>query len=58
VAYKVKVNVGGQGEDGGSNKWIDMVVEGQTVYLVRAQLEFQILPQSNYMRPPTARPLR
>ncbi|KAG6857094.1 hypothetical protein H0H87_009655 [Tephrocybe sp. NHM501043] len=42
---KVKVNLGG-GEDGASSRWIDMVVEGQSVYILDPSGNMDLLDSS------------
>ncbi|KAF9464467.1 DnaJ domain-containing protein [Collybia nuda] len=48
---KVKVNVGGQSEDGGTNRWIEMVVEGQNVYLLDPAGDMHLLDMSSAVYP-------
>ncbi|KAG6866443.1 hypothetical protein C0991_003961 [Blastosporella zonata] len=42
---KVKVNLGG-GEDGGNNRWIDMVVDGEDVYILDPSGNMDLLDAS------------
>lgn len=48
---KVKINLGTQHEDGGNTKWIDMVVDGQDVYILDPSGEMHLLDSSSAVKP-------